>query len=551
MGLFDSLYLWWAYTSPSHPLVCLGTGCDVARASSYSHLWGLPLPIYGIAMYGVLALLAVGESLGGRFLYPIIRYATLIVAAAGFVISLLLSSIEAFVLHAWCAWCVLSAILVTLILILAIFGIVRRSDPPEGVSALMAVRGQFVLLIIALIIGIPSFVRLVRSGKLPPPQPVSTAVLGERLVRPDSHATGDLNSPVTVVEFGDLECPMCGLAQRSVQRMLGQYGNRIRFVFRHFPLTNIHHQAEKAAEASECAAAQGKFWQAEELFYQKQSNLSVKALKNYAAELGLNTNEFNQCLSSGKMASRVEQDIADGKALGVRFPPTFFIGHQMLVGVPDYQQLSGLIDQQLEANSASLSQPTGTAGAGPQSQEPAAKSAKAPNTMVQSSKQESASRVALPGAALGVGSGGTLGSGNIFAQIQAQSSLACSPDEAKLQQATLIRTPETEKLFHGNPKALFVDVRSSQDFASGHIPGAIDIPVEEIQQKWNTLPRNRVIVFYEGGERGGSPDDVCAFSRAAARIVLAHGFDRARVKVYQDGLKGWKAAGLPMAGGGD
>ncbi|MGH9326810.1 MAG: thioredoxin domain-containing protein [Terriglobia bacterium] len=531
VGLFDSLYLWWAYTSPSHPLVCLGTGCDVARASRYSHVWGLPTPFYGVAIYGVLALLAVGESLGGRWLYPVIRYATLIIAAAGFVVSLLLSGVEAFVLHAWCAWCVLSAILITLILLLGIFGVVRRSAPPEGPSALTAVRGQFVLLIVALIIGIPTFVHLVHAGEIAAaPKPVSTATLDARLVRPDSHATGDLNSPVTVVEFGDLECPMCGLAQKSVSKMLAQYGSRIRFIFRHFPLTRIHPQAEKAAEATECAAEQGKFWQAEKLFYQKQSDLSIKALKNDAAELGLNTDEFNQCLSSGKMASRVKQDIADGKALGVKYPPTFFVGHEMLVGVPNYQQLSSLIEQQLEARGVTPSSPSTVA----------VKKKQGPKT---------ASAAVQPNSALGTSGGSTLGAGNIFAQVQAQSSLTCSPDEAKLQQAKLIRTPEAEKFFKSDPKALFVDVRSPQEFAAGHIPGAVNIPVEMIAQKWNTLPRNRVIVFYEGGERGGAPDDVCAFSRAAARMVLAHGFDRARVRVYEDGLKGWKAAGLPVAKG--
>src|SRR5579872_5460665 len=95
IGLFDSVYLLWVYTSPSHPLVCLGTGCDVARASSYSHLWGLPLPLFGVAMYGALALLAFGESLGGAVLYAVIRYATLAIAAVGFIASLVLSGIEA------------------------------------------------------------------------------------------------------------------------------------------------------------------------------------------------------------------------------------------------------------------------------------------------------------------------------------------------------------------------------------------------------------------------------------------------------------------------
>lgn len=534
VGLFDSLYLWWAYTSPAHPLVCLGTGCEVARASTYSHLWGVPLPIFGVALYGFLALLAVAETLGGQYLYPVIRYATLVVAAAGFVVSLVLSGIEAFDLHAWCAWCVLSAIVVTLILALAIYGITRPSSAPEGGSALTAIRGQFVLLLIALIVGIPLFVHLVHAGEFAQTQKASPAVFAERLVRPDSRATGDLNSPVTVVEFGDFQCPICGLAQQPVQEMLKNYGARIRFVFRQFPLTDVHPEAEKAAEASECAAEQGKFWQAEKLFYEKQSNLSVKALQVYAQQLGLDTKKFDDCLSSGSMAARVRQDVADGKALGVRGTPTFFVGDHRIVGPPQYSELASLIDEQLAAHPA-----TASAASAQAENRPAA-----PPATPQNADKAQAGSSANP---LGAGSTTPLGGGGIFAQLQAQSSLACNPDEAKMQQAPLIRTPEAGKLFKGSPKPLFVDVRPAQEFAAGHIPGAINIPVEEIPQKWNTLPRNQTIVFYEGGERSGSPDNVCAFSRAAARIVLAHGFNAASVKVYQDGLKGWKAAGLPVA----
>ncbi|MGH9351959.1 MAG: rhodanese-like domain-containing protein, partial [Terriglobia bacterium] len=111
---------------------------------------------------------------------------------------------------------------------------------------------------------------------------------------------------------------------------------------------------------------------------------------------------------------------------------------------------------------------------------------------------------------------------------------------------TLIHTAEAKKLFDGDPKAVFVDVREAKEYAAGHIPGAINIPVEDITEKWSTLPKDKVMVFYESGSRGGSPADVCAFSRAAGRVVLSHGFDGARVKVYEDGLKGWKEAGFPV-----
>ncbi len=518
-GLFDSIYLWWVYTSPSHPLVCLGTGCDVARASVYSHLWGLPLPFYGTALYGALAILAFAEVLSGRVIAAGIRYAILVISGAGFVVSVALSGIEAFRLHAWCAWCVLSAIVITLILILAVFGVRRPSALPETAAVLNAVRGQFVLFIIALAIGISAFVHLARSGEFAPAKPAAAAILDARLVRPDSHATGDLASPVTVVEFGDFECPICKLAQKSIGQMLSQFGGRIRFVFRQFPMSSVdrrmHPLAEKAAEASECAAEQGKFWQAEELFYQKQPDLTVSALESYAAQLGLNAGQYDQCISSGKMAARVHQDFEDGWAAGVRGTPTFFVGHEMIEGPPNYSYLSQLIRQQLAASAAAAA-PSGTT---PNS------ATAPPSTPLASSPQ------AL----------------NPFGQLQQANPLVCSANEARMQQPALIRTPQARKLFEGNPPAVFVDVRDPQQFAAGHIAHAINIPVEEIEQKWPDLPKNKVIVLYQGGEGGGSAAGMCAFSRAAGRVLLLNGFSKANVLVYQDGLKGWKATGLPVA----
>jgi protein-disulfide isomerase/rhodanese-related sulfurtransferase/uncharacterized membrane protein len=523
LGLFDSVYLWWAYTSPSHPLVCVvGTGCDVVRASSYSHLWGLPVPLYGVAMYGALAILCFAEVLSGMLLGKLIRFLILLISGGGFLASLALSGIEAFRLHAWCAWCVLSAIVVTFIFILAIDGIWRPSMPTESLIVLKAVRGQFALFVVALAVGIAAFVHLSHPGELPPSKPASAATLDQRLVRPDSPVTGNPQASVTVVEFGDFECSVCKLAQKSVDQMLDQYGSKIRFVFRQFPMSladpHMHPEAEKAAEASECAAAQGKFWQADRLFFEKQSNLSVPDLESYATQLGLNTGQFDQCLTSGAMASRVHQDFEDGWAVGVRATPTFFVGHHMIVGLPQYPALAQLLDNQLASHGAAVAQ-SGSASAGPGNQ-PAASST-APS--------------------------GTLAVGSPFSQLQAANPLACSANDASMPQPTLIRTPEAQKLYNSTPKPIFVDVREPNAFAAGHIAGAINIPVEDIEQKWNTLPQNRLIVFYEGGEQGGSPEDVCAFSRAAARVLFLHGFDKAKVKVYQDGLKGWKKAGLPVS----
>ncbi|MGH9433998.1 MAG: vitamin K epoxide reductase family protein, partial [Terriglobia bacterium] len=252
LGLFDSIYLWWVYTSPSRPLVCIGTGCDAVRASSYAHLWGMPLPLFGVLMYGVIAILAVAESLAGPLAMPI-RFASLTVSGAGFLVSLGLTGIEAFVIHAYCEWCLISAVTVTLIFVLSIRGIMRPPIELDNLSALSAIRRQFVLFIVALVIGIPMFIHLAHSGEIPPVKANSAQMLEQHLIRPDSNMTGNLQSPVSVVEFGDFECPACGASEPVVEQMLNQYRDKIRFAFRQFPLVAVHPQAEKAAEASLCA----------------------------------------------------------------------------------------------------------------------------------------------------------------------------------------------------------------------------------------------------------------------------------------------------------
>jgi len=516
-GLFDAAYLLWVYTSPSHPMVCLGTGCDVVRASRYSHLWGHSLPAYGIAMY--LALLIVVfvqpwlSSVGARRLAQL---AVVVMAAGGFGFSLYLTVLEALEIHAWCAWCVGSAIFVTLILVLSLWDLV--ASPPgapgrpqaletPGESAIL--RRRFVRVAALLVVGGGIAYRYLttRPPELPQARTASADVLDQHLVRPDSHWTGNPNAPVTVVEFGDFECPACGAAQAVVEEMLDQYAGRIRFVFRQFPLNTIHPYAETAAEASECAAQQGKFWEADRMFYARQDDLTEPALVRYAGEMGLESQRFEQCLIDGTGKAAIQQDVADGKAVGVDRTPMFFVGHQMLVA-PQFSQLAQAIDQQL-------------ASKGP------------------------GSATAAAAGATGFGSFGSSRAANAFT-ASTGSVPACSADEANQQQATLIRTPEAQQLVQSDPKAVAIDVRPASQFAEGHLPGALSIPVDQIEARAATLPKDKILVLYESGKSGAAASDVCAVSRAAARILLAHGFDFAKVKVYQDGLAGWEKAGLPI-----
>lgn len=527
LGLWDSIYLWWVYTSPSRPMVCLGTGCDVVRASSFAHLWGLPLPVYGVAMYGAVALLSFAEPLFAAGAASGIRYAVAMVSASGFLASLYLTRIEATVLHAWCAWCVVSAFAVSFIFVLALAEVVqpRRREPGEMLGVL---RRYFVVFLGALIIGTPAFVFLARHGTPPPPEPVSPQALAEHLVRPDSHMTGNPQAVVTVVEFGDFECPYCQGAELVAREIRRKFGTQVRFVFRQFPMTGIHPQAEKAAEASECAAEQGKFWKAVEKFYDLQTDLSEPTLVRYAGELGLDQRRFRECLSSGRMAARVERDVVDARTLGVSKTPTFFIGQRRIEGALEFSEFTQLVNKELASRGGATAQATA-----PGENSTQGEVHKAPQTNLPKPDSDPREAGASP---LFTNPAST------FSQFQT-SALACSEEEAKKYQPTLIRTAEARKLFASAPRALFVDVRSRKDFETGRIPGAISVPVDQMGQRWDSMPKDRMIIFYESGR---TPGDVCAFGRAAARVLLAHGFAPEYVRVYQDGIAAWEKAGLPV-----
>jgi rhodanese-related sulfurtransferase/predicted DsbA family dithiol-disulfide isomerase len=345
--------------------------------------------------------------------------------------------------------------------------------------------------------------------------------------------TGNLQAPLTVVEFGDFECPACGLSEAAARQIRAQYGDRIRFVFRQFPLRKMHPQAEKAAEASECAAEQGKFWEAVEKLYAEQADLSVDALKRYARELGLDQSRFNQCLDSGEMASRVEQDLADGHALKVAGTPTFIIGRKMFVRpLDDFATFSQLVDQELTSLAAATPGATSSSpGAAlvlspsaSKSPEPAPTGAKAPEANAGS------------GSLFGPNPGGLL--------TASQTSIgACSEADANKKQPALIGTAEVSQLLEAAPKPLLVDVRPAKEYAGGRIPGAINMPAETFAQDWSKLPKDRTIVLYESGRSSG---DICAAGRAAGRALLERGFSFERVKVYQNGLAGWEKAGQPV-----
>ena len=149
-----------------------------------------------------------------------------------------------------------------------------------------------------------------------------------RLTRPvsdDDHQQGPADAPVTLVEYGDYECPYCGEAHPIVQAIQRKMGDKIRFVFRNFPLTQIHPHAESAAEAAEAAAAQNAFWPYHDLLYEHQHDLSAHALIGYARDLRLSLDRFERSLEQHDYAESVRSDFMSGVRSGVNGTPTFFI----------------------------------------------------------------------------------------------------------------------------------------------------------------------------------------------------------------------------------
>ena len=163
------------------------------------------------------------------------------------------------------------------------------------------------------------------------------------------HVRGDVSAPITLVEFSDFECPFCEKHVPTLERILLEYKDQVRLVYKHFPLTNIHPNAQKAAEASECAPEQGKFWEYHDLLFKNQKGgLSLEEFKNWAVQLGLNASQFNNCLDSSKYKSKVDADAAEGSSKGVTGTPATFVNGELIEGAVPYEQFKQKIDSLLQ-----------------------------------------------------------------------------------------------------------------------------------------------------------------------------------------------------------
>ncbi len=179
----------------------------------------------------------------------------------------------------------------------------------------------------------------------PAPEPAADMVA----LADDDSVKGDANAPVTIVEFVDYECPFCA---RFYAQTLGQIDTeyiqtgQVKLIVRDFPLS-FHARAQKAAEAAECAGEQGKYYEMHDQLFENGMGHGVETFKQYAEELGLDNETFNECLDSGAMAEETAKDMQDGANAGVKGTPAFFINDQLVSGAQPFAAFKQIIDAEL------------------------------------------------------------------------------------------------------------------------------------------------------------------------------------------------------------
>lgn len=163
-------------------------------------------------------------------------------------------------------------------------------------------------------------------------------------VSQEDHVQGEASAPCTLVEYGDYQCPNCGDAHPLVKRLQHHFGAKLRFVFRNFPMTRLHAEAENAAQVAEFAGAHGKFWEVHDLLLENQSRLGDALYAEIAEQTGLGVAELQKALENQTFLKRVRDDFAGGVRSGVNGTPTFYINGQRFNGPVDFERLAKAIE---------------------------------------------------------------------------------------------------------------------------------------------------------------------------------------------------------------
>ncbi len=157
---------------------------------------------------------------------------------------------------------------------------------------------------------------------------------------------GAKDAKVTVVEFSDFQCPFCSRGAATIKQVHEAYGDKVRIVFRHFPLA-MHNRATPAAEAADCANEQGKFWEYHDKLFGNQQAMTDDDFTKHATDLGLDVAKFKECFSAGKFKADVQKDMADGSKYGVTGTPAFFVNGRFVSGAQPFESFKAMIDEEL------------------------------------------------------------------------------------------------------------------------------------------------------------------------------------------------------------
>ncbi len=350
IGLFASIYLLIVYTSGA-PIVCgLVHGCDVVRSSEWAHFYGIPRPALGVVFYAfMLGLLVVrmvmSRSSFGKWLNMLSRIVVLI----GLVESIDLIYIQAVDIKAFCTWCLVSAA-VTAVLFVATFFDADRALEKAWENRELKI--QFFLLLAGVLVGTIAIWFLVYAPTTSSTGKLSGEIAMDVLVPAGTPVEGLATSTVTITEFIDFECPGCRAYAETLAQVRKDFGGKIRFAQRQFPLEEIHPHAKQGAIAAMCAAQQPeKYFSYADALIVNDATFQRADLIHYADALGLDVQKFTSCLDDPNTAVLVEKARQEAKDLGLNATPSLFLNDVQLQDLPNLADFEKAITQVLAQNS--------------------------------------------------------------------------------------------------------------------------------------------------------------------------------------------------------
>jgi protein-disulfide isomerase len=198
----------------------------------------------------------------------------------------------------------------------------------------------------------------VASNSFSPKQTAAISLLTTQVAGASDWTQGNKDAKVTIIEYGDFQCPACGAYHPIVKQLMESYGDRVLFIFRNFPLYQVHDDAGIAAQAAEAAGIQGKYWEMYDLIYEKQATWSLLpfgiGVKQYfaglASSLGLNIDKFNQDMDSDQVKNKIAADVTSGNAAQIDHTPTFFINQKGIENPQSYDDFKSIIDKALASS---------------------------------------------------------------------------------------------------------------------------------------------------------------------------------------------------------